>query len=244
MAMNDTARPATAGEIGLLSVAIEEGPDGAALVHSLGYPGCVSAGRTVQDALDAFPGQLSAWLSFRQSLGLAVPDPDEELEITVDDWVSTDVSVSAGESDAFFDADLRVVEDDEFDEALHLLGDLRGELLRELKRLPRGALDREDPAVEPAREVLNELARAQWWTLTRLGASPLGEVPQPVMGRLDTAMALTVQQITGFARAAGHRVLELDGELWSPRKVLRRLLWLEWWLGHTAIALLPAEMQR
>jgi len=57
-------------------------------------------------------------------------------------------------------------------------------------------------------------------------------------------MALTVQQLTGFAREARHRVLELDGELWSPRKVIRRLLWLEWWLGRTALALLPAEVSR
>lgn len=242
--MNDTESTVSTSHAGRLSVGIEEGPDGAALVHSLGFPGCVSAGPSVQAALDAFGNEVSAWFSFRQSLGLTVPDPDEELEIAVDDWVSTDVAVATGESDAFFDADLRVLEDDEIDEALHLLGDLRGELLRELKRLPRGALDREDAEIEPSREVLNELARAQWWTLTRLGASPLGEVPRPILGRLDTAMALTVQQLTGFAREARHRVLELDGELWSPRKVIRRLLWLEWWLGRTALALLPAEVSR
>src|SRR5690606_27479372 len=115
----------------------------------------------------------------------------------------------------------------------------RGRLLRELKPLGRGALDGARGDLGEVRQVLDELARAQWWTLTRMGASPLAEVPQAVLGRLDTAMALVVQQFTGFAREARDRTVELDGEVWSPRKVLRRLLWLEWWLGRTALALLP-----
>ena len=39
-------------------------------------------------------------------------------------------------------------------------------------------------------------------------------------------------------------VLELDGEVWTPRKVLRRLLWLEWALGESALQAMPEESPR
>jgi predicted RNase H-like HicB family nuclease len=225
-------------EIALLSVGIEEGSDGSALVHSLGFPGCVAFGATTQDALDAYAEELAEWLAFRESVSLPVPARDAELEISVDEWVASDAAVDRGESEVCFESDLRPLLDSEISEALHLLGDLRGRLLRELRRLPRGALDEMSGDEMSPRRIVDELARAQWWTLSRLGASPLAEVPASPLGRLDTAMALVVQQLTGFAREARDRVVELDGEVWTPRKVLRRLLWLEWWLGKAALAAL------
>jgi predicted RNase H-like HicB family nuclease len=238
--MNSLDPELSASGVGLLSVGIEEGEDGAALVHSLGFPGCVAFGPSPQAALDAYIEELGEWLSFRESLGLAVPDRDLELEIAVDEWVSSAAAVGRGESDACFVSDLRPLEDREINEGLHLLGDLRGRLLRQLKKLPRGSIEA-DTGEMSLRRILDELARAQWWTLTRLGASPLAEVPEAPLGRLDTAMALVVQQFTGYAREGRERVVELDGEVWTPRKVLRRLLWLEWWLGKAARAVLPDE---
>lgn len=231
---------------GLLSVGIEEGEDGSALVHSLGCPGCVSFGSSTQEALEGYTRELSAWLTFLEAAGLPVPPRELELEIAVDEWVSSSAAVRRGESDACFTADLRPLEDREINEGLHLLGDLRGRLLRALRTIPRGDLERVlDAGRElPLRRIIDELARAQWWTLTRLGASPLAEVPESPIARLDTAMALVVQQFTGFARESGERVLELEGETWTPRKVLRRLLWLEWWMGRAALAALAEAVER
>jgi hypothetical protein len=69
----------------------------------------------------------------------------------------------------------------------------------------------------------------------------MAEVPDRILGRLDTAMALVVQQLTSLDEEARSRVLELDGEQWTPRKVVRRLLWLEWALGGGALRALEAE---
>lgn len=233
-----------ATEVSLLSVGIEEGADGSALVHSLGFPGCVAFGATPQDALEAYAGELSAWLAFRESVALPVPPRDTEIDIAVDEWVASDANVAHGESEVCFEADLRPLLDAEINEGLHLLGDLRGRLLRELRRLPRGTLEQASADEMSLRRIVDELARAQWWTLTRLGASPLAEVPASPLGRLDTAMALVVQQFTGFVREARDMVLEVEGEVWTPRKVLRRLLWLEWWLGKAAFVALEREAPR
>lgn len=214
-------------------VGLEEGPGGVSLVHALTLPGCVSAGPGREEALAAFPDVLAAWLHFLAQIGEPVPAADEELEISVDDWVRTDADLGAGESDALFEADLEPLTDREIQSGLHRLGELRRRVLAFVRALPAEALDRPVGADWTLRRALDELARAQWWTLTRLGASPMAEVPDRILGRLDTAMALTVERMTALPPERRDQVLELDGEVWTPRKVLRRLLWLEWSLGRT-----------
>ncbi|HEX6068726.1 MAG TPA: hypothetical protein VFZ18_02855 [Longimicrobiaceae bacterium] len=227
-----------------LSVGIEEGSDGAILVHGFGVPGCVGYGANPEEALDDFASRLADWLGFRESARLWVPPREAELEIAVDEWVGSEVAVGAGESQALFDDDLRPLTDREINEALQLLGDLRGILLRSLRGVPQAEFDRLGTGAMSLRRIVDELARAQWWTLTRLGASPMAEVPSHPVGRLDTSMALVVQQLTALDEEARERVLELDGEGWTPRKVLRRLLWLEWSLGRAALHALEGEPDR
>jgi len=225
----------------LLSVGIEEGPDGAALIHSLGVPGCVAYGESPEEALDRFTGRLGEWLDFREAAGLPVPSRDEELQIAVDEWIRSDADISGGESEVCFESDLRPLSDREITESLQLLGDLRGLLLRSLRGVPRDRLDEIRTGSLTLARLADELARAQWWTLSRLGASPMADVPGQPIGRLDTAMALVVQQFTNLDEEARSRVIEMEGESWTPRKVLRRLLWLEWSLGSAARLALLAE---
>jgi predicted RNase H-like HicB family nuclease len=218
-------------------VGLEEGPDGAVLVHGLSVPGCVAAGLDRDEALAAFPDALAEWLHFLAGHGEPIPEPESELEIAVDEWVASTSDVAGGESTAFFDADRPPLTRAEIDAGLRRLGDLRGTLLRRLRQLPPTELEKVGAGEWSARRIADELARAQWWTLTRLGASPLAEVPERTVGRLDTAMALVVQRFTELGEIPTEPV-EIDGELWTPRKVLRRLLWIEWTLGGSLLHLL------
>lgn len=221
-----------------ISVGLEEGSDGAFLVHALSSPGCAAGGTTQEEALAAFQMELGAWLEDLAAIGEPLPDEEAELEIAVDEWVQTDADVVSGESTVCFEHDLRLLEDAEIQRGLQRLGDLRGLLLAQVRRLPDAELDQKFGGGWTVRRTLEELARAQWWTLSRLGASPLAEIPARTLARLDTAMALVVQQFTREVPNAPGQVLEIDGETWTPRKVLRRLLWLEWTLGRVARAAL------
>lgn len=216
-------------------VALEEGTDGV-IVHGLGVPGSITVGATVDDALEHYPAELSAWLNHLGSTGEPVPPPEAELEIRVEEWVSTRAAVLKGESVAWFDWDLEPLPDAEMARGLQRLGSLRGRLLNAAREAGRQAFD----AAGPAGTVIDELARAQWLALRGLGSSPLGEVPDRPLGRLDTAMALVVSRFTGLPRDRRGMQVNLDGEIWTPRKVLRTLLRLEWELGRTAIRLLKA----
>lgn len=223
-----------------IRVGLEEGADGAVMAHALNLPGCAAVGRSPEAAVAAFERALGDWFRFLAALGEPVPPRDAEIELAVDEWLATDARIAAGETTALFEVDLPVLSQDEAERGVHRLGDLRARLLARIRRRPEALLDAETPGGMTARQVLEELARAQWWTLSRLGASPMAEVPEKTLARLDTAMALVVDRLTTLPDDARAHRLELDGEEWTPRKVLRRLLWLEWTLGGAALTALTA----
>jgi predicted RNase H-like HicB family nuclease len=223
-------------------VGLEEGSDGFANVHSFTIPGCIATGASREEALAAFQAVLGRWLTFSAGLGDAIPSKDLELEITVEEWIVIEPALAAGESYACFEADRAALADADLQRGLRNLGALRGRLLPGIRRVRNEDLERATSRGGDARTILDELARAQWWVLTRLGASPLASVPDRVVGRLDTAMALIIQTLTSLPRDARDRILDLDGEVWTPRKVLRRLLWLEWTLGGAALRALDKSI--
>jgi len=223
---------------GTIRVGLEEGAGGGVMAHALNVPGCCAVGPTPEAAVDAFQRALMEWLRFLAASGEPVPPAEAELEIAVDEWVSTDARVLAGETEALFADDLRALEQDEAERGVQRLGGVRGRLLAHVRRRPDALLDAETSGGMTARQVLEELARAQWWMLSRLGSTPMAEIPETTLARLDTALALVVDRLTALPDDARGRSLELDGEEWTPRKVLRRLLWLEWTLGGAAIAAL------
>jgi predicted RNase H-like HicB family nuclease len=228
-----------------VSVGLEQGADGSLWVHPLEPSGPAGVGASPEEAVGDFERELMEWLHFLASAGEPVPRVDAELEIAVDEWIETDAEVGRGESLALFAADVRALGDEELRRGVRILGDLRGTLLARIRRLPRrevdAALDAPAEGGWTVRQVLEELARAQWWTLSRLGASPMAETPDATIGRLDTAMALVIQHLGHLEPERRGTRVELDGEEWTPRKVLRRLLWLEWTLGRAAGAALDAR---
>jgi predicted RNase H-like HicB family nuclease len=217
---------------------LEQGPDGSILAHSLSVPGCTAFGASAAEATAAFEWALSEWLTFLADAGEEVPPAGSELEVAVDEWVSTDADVADGESAACFAADLPALTEGEIDTGLRRLGELRGRLLARVRRQPASVLDAETDAGFTVRQILEELARATWWTLSRLGASPMAEPAEGTLGRLDTAMALAVQTLAHLPPDRRGLRLEMDGEEWTPRKVMRRLLWQEWALGRAAASAL------
>jgi predicted RNase H-like HicB family nuclease len=227
-------------------VGLEQGADGHLWAHALELAGCMASGATPEAAVGAFQRQYLEWLRFLERAGEPVPPRHAELEIAVDEWIETDAAVSSGETTALFAADLRALGDGEIQRGVRLLGDLRGAVLSRIRAIPRREVD--EALAAPVgggmdvRDVLEELARAQWWTLSRLGATPMAGTPDATLGRLDAAMALVVQHLGHLDPQRRGTRLELDGEEWTPRKVLRRLLWLEWTLGRAALRGLDASL--
>lgn len=224
-----------------IRVGLEEGADGMLMAHALNLPGCVAIGASPGQAMAEFERSLRLWLQFLASNGERVPAADEEIQVSVDEWIATDARVGGAVSTALFEADLPPLTQEEAELGVRRLGDIRGRLLAPMRRRRDLNLDVPAPMTSATvRQVLEELARAQWMLLSRLGASPMAGAPDHTLARLDTAAALVVDRMTTLPDDARARRLELDGEEWTPRKVLRRLLGLEWTLGVIALAGLAA----
>jgi predicted RNase H-like HicB family nuclease len=219
-------------ELTRISVGLEEGADGQVMAHGLTLPGCTAAGPTAEAAVATFERAVGEWMRFLAFAREPVPPEDAELELAVDEWLRTDAAVGAGETTALFAADLAPLRDDEIERALRRLGSLRSLLLARVRRRPDAELDTLTAGGQTVRRVLEELARAQWWTLSRLGATPMAGTEERTLSRLDTAMALVVQTLTTLPADRRGSRLELEGEEWTPRKVVRRLLGLEWGMGR------------
>jgi predicted RNase H-like HicB family nuclease len=226
-----------------IAVGLEQGRDGGLMAHALTLPGCAGVGATPEAALAAFERSLMGWLRFLAAAGERVPPADAELEVAVDEWVESDAAVLSGETAVLFADDLRPLAQDEAEEGVRRIGDLRGRMLARVRRRRDVNLDVPAAPGVTVRQVLEELARAQWWTLSRLGASPMAGVTDHTLARLDTAAALVVDRMTSLTDDQRSLRLELDGEAWTARKVLRRLLWLEWTLGGMALTGLIAAEQ-
>lgn len=225
-------------------VGLEQGPGGATRAYALSLPGCSALGSSPDDALAGLPGQLAAWYRLLAASGEPTPPADAELELHVDEWIATDADVAGGAGDVCFAWDRAALTDAEIDAGLRRLGDARGALLRRVLRVRDTGLDGAFVGEWTVRRALEELARAQWWTLSRLGASPMADPGRNTVARLDTALALAVQRFSHLSAGERDRLLVLDGEEWTPRKVLRRLLWLEWEIGRPAALALDRIPER
>jgi hypothetical protein len=74
--------------------------------------------------------------------------------------------------------------------------------------------------------ILGHIGGAEWWYMERLGlAFPREQLPEEPQARLEKvheSFASVLPKLEGTKQVIG-----LEGELWSPRKVLRRALWHE-----------------
>jgi hypothetical protein len=142
-------------------VGLEQGSDGAVLVHGLSLPGCVGAGSERDAALASFADQLASWLHFLAAVGEPVPDAERELDIVVEEWISSGEALATGGGTGFFEADLQPLDPEEIHLVLQRLGDLRGRLLRAIKQAGEPGLDRAGESGWTARRVCDEPSRAQ-----------------------------------------------------------------------------------
>ncbi len=74
--------------------------------------------------------------------------------------------------------------------------------------------------------IVKHVADADRWYVDRLGlAYPRKDHPAELMPRLEKSRALMIETLPTLEGA--HKVVGIDGEFWSPRKMLRRSVWHE-----------------
>ncbi len=124
-------------------------------------------------------------------------------------------------------ADALTKRNTEIKHALKMLAWSRADLLKTVEGLSAEKLDATYMGERwSISGILGHIGGAEWWYLDRLGlAFPRADVPGEPLERLEKVRAFfntTLPKLEGVKQVVG-----VDGEFWSPRKVLRRALWHE-----------------
>jgi hypothetical protein len=232
----------------IIRVGIENNMDGRSLAWALDFPGCFADGPDARTSLVRLPQRL---LTYETWVGSHTGQPwfilgDFDIRL-VEAWecyfINNDLEMIEGkegiEINAWFRDDWRPLKAEEVDRGLLLLSWTRADLLALIADLNDEVLDKTYLNERwSIRGILRHVANAEWWYLSRLGLTEGQDWPKDTQERLQHArnrLEATLPTLSG-----AKTVLGIEGELWSPRKLLRRILWHE--RDHTGhIARLLAE---
>lgn len=221
----------------LFHVGIENNNEGVrSIAWALEHPGCYAYGKDADSALAAFPAALRAysnWINQRELSWLHIQNIDVSVSGV---WNNYSINekfdrVESGENatavESWFQYDWKPLNDEEIERAIKLLTWSRADLLKTIEGLSPERLDQTRAGERwSINGILRHAGGAEWWYMDRLGrAFPQAELPKTPMERIEktrAALLALLPQLKGVKQVAG-----VDGEFWSPRKILRRALWHE-----------------
>ncbi len=218
----------------IIRIGLENGIEGRSLAWALDFPGCYNYGKDASTCLVAIPSvllQYERWIAQHSpNPWLALANFDVRL---VDVWEVYKINANYEENEngdeinAWFLDDWRPLDSMEIERGLAMLEWSRADLLSVISDQTEPALNaprgRENRSI---RGVLEHIADAEAWYLDRIGLDTPRTTSKPdSFAYLETVRSAFRQQLPTLA--GSKLVIGKDGEFWSPRKLLRRVLWHE-----------------
>ncbi len=211
----------------LLKIGLQNNFENKCLAWVLDYPGCVASGKEASEAIVNVPQTL---VSYQSWIG------DHTSESWLADLGNFDVKlaevIDANEKEStksnWFQHDALPLTSVEVEQGLKILSWLRIDLLDWVSTLNSRHLDQTFTGEKwSIRGVLRHIADAEFWYLGRLGMAGISsmKLPEDVFDRLRVIRELLVKNLP--ERVGREEICEMEDELWSARKVLRRAAWHE-----------------
>lgn len=219
----------------IFRVGIENNNEGRSIAWALEHPGCFAYGKdanaasaNLEVAIQAYATWIlkhepRTWLNF------------EEVEIHVEEtWevylINDDfdqVEKDGYSVDSFFRYDWKPLTAIEIQRTLKMLAWSRADLLKTVKGLSDEKLNQTYLGERwSINGILKHVGGAECWYLDRLGlALPREQIPDEPFARLKVSRARLNEILPTLE--GSKQVVGVDGEFWSPRKLLRRALWHE-----------------
>ena len=192
-------------------VYIETGPsaieEGGPLAHVPELPGCTARSKTVDAVKGAIRQAAREYIAFLRAQGEGeLPDEFEfEFEET---------------QDLTLPPDHAPVTPEEIEQAKRWLDAALRALLQELALLPAEAWDWQPGENDwPLRNITGHIGNAELWYTDRLS-----EPEHAPLERLAITRRVALDRLDALAPEHRGRTVTFDGEEWTPRKVLRRML--------------------
>ena len=218
----------------LIRIGLENNDTGRSMAWALDFPGAFAYGNDGSQAILNLPRALLQYQEWANrhtgETWLEIGDFDLRL---VETWQVYRINRAMEESaegyavEAWFRDDWRPLRAEEIERSIQLFEWSRADLLAITAELPAEKLDAEMPEERwSIRGILSHIGGAEWWYLDRLGlAQPRTDLPKNAFERLAATRGRMVEVLPGLA--GSKQVVGVNGEFWSPRKLLRRALWHE-----------------
>ena len=221
----------------IFRIGIENNNDDRTIAWALDHPGCFAYGGDSEEAQTNFlqsAREYREWIAQHEEPWL---DEGAELlvEETFDVYFITPLFERAERSretymvESFFVHDWKPLVPHEIEHALKLLAWSRLDLTNLVQELTEEQLTRRYPDERwDINGILKHIGGAEWWYQERIGY-PFPENEEDVPADPFERLQLVREHFnTLLPRLDGvDKVVGLQGEIWSPRKVLRRALWHE-----------------
>ncbi len=232
----------------IIRIGLENGTEGRSIAWALDFPGCFAYGEDGPTAIMQMPRAL---IQYEGWVARHAPQPwvvlgDFDLRMVENfqvyyinsDYAVVPESPGTYEVNAWFRDDWRPLSSLEIQHGLEMLSWSRADLLACVIPLSAELLDRTYPNERwSVRGILGHVAGAEWWYLDRLGLAG-SRPPEEAFAALEAVRSRLVAVLPDLAGVV--QVTGMDGEIWSPRKILRRALWHELdHLTHIFKLLLP-----
>ena len=212
----------------LIRVGLEYGVGGGILAWALDFPGCFAYGQADAEVMLNFARNLlayEAWINLHADQAwFNLINLDFRIVEVFKPENSSRLEGSCKPA-AFFEDDRRALTQDEAQHALAVYSWQREELLAGLEFLPEAAYDRaEQRTGKTIPAMVSQMAQDCY---DIMAAVKLPLPPFPTKSEALAQLGFTTELIrrTLPAWVGVEAIYEVDRELWSPRKVMRHLLW-------------------
>ncbi|MBE0411215.1 MAG: DinB family protein [Anaerolineales bacterium] len=216
-------------------IGLENGDENRSIAWVLGHPGCFAYGPNGDSALKNTSAAIHDYITWIKDHNQGECwIPENEIQISVDDvWEVYAIDenydrVEKGYSvNAWFHHDWKALTSEDLDQGFKLLSWSRADLLEIIQDLDQNTLDKTFPDERwSIAGIINHIGGAEWWYLDRLGlAFPREDLPEDPFQRLPVVRNRLLQVLSNLV--GSYQVVGVEGEFWSPRKLLRRAVWHE-----------------
>ena len=181
--------------------------EGGPLAHVPELPGCTARGKTVEAARDAIRQSAHDYVAFLRTQGER--DLPDEFELEFEEVAGYTLP-----------PDTVPMAPDEIARAKRWLEASRGAVLAEINHLPADAWDwKPAPGEWSLRSITNHMGGAELYLTDKLM-----EPDRALLDRLAVTRRAALERLDALAAENAGRVTTFDGEEWTPRKALRRML--------------------
>jgi predicted RNase H-like HicB family nuclease/uncharacterized damage-inducible protein DinB len=179
------------------------------VAHVPALPGASARGETVEEVKENIREVIKTYLRLLRDVGESVPRFSEGIDLDFEEVESTT-----------FLTDYDTLRPNEMEMLFRWMAVSRQELMDLVRDLPEEAFDRrENEDSASLREILCHLAEADLWYTDRLKRWP--EAP---LYRLAAARGVALERLRDLSESKRASVTTYEGEEWTPRKVMRRML--------------------